>query len=70
MKENEELIWQWISQKNCYIFIAGSSLKMPTDVKNTIIDIIGKYGNKNKKEAQKIVKNLERIRKYQYETWS
>merc|ERR1712228_150682 len=34
MKENEELIWNWISQKNCYIFVAGSSLRMPNDVRN------------------------------------
>jgi len=45
-------------------------LKMPTDVRNCIVHIIGKYGKMNKKDAEKVVKNLERTRRYQSETWS
>eukprot|EP01083_Nonionella_stella_P163668 539387_1 len=70
IKENEELIWNWISDKKCCILVAGSASKMPNDVRNAIIDIVGKYGGKNKKDAQNIVKRLERTRRYQSETWS
>ncbi len=35
MREHGELIWNWISVKKCYISVAGSSLKMPNDVRWT-----------------------------------
>ena len=70
MRKHAELIWNWISVKKCYILVAGSSLKMPNDVRNVIIEIVGKFGKMNSKAAQKVVANLERHRRYQSETWS
>lgn len=70
IREHGELIWNWISVKKCYILVAGSSLKMPNDVRNAIIQIVGKYGKMNTKAAQKVVAGLERQRRYQSETWS
>ena len=52
------------------IFVSGSSKKMPNDVKNAFIDVIVKYGEKGKEEAENFVQIMKKQKKYVVEAWS
>lgn len=70
MKERGELIWNLISEKSAYFFIAGNSKDMPNDVISTLKEIISQYGGMSDDESDNYFKLLETKQRFQCETWS
>ena len=50
------------------IFVAGNAKNMPKDVREAFINVASKY-MESKIEGEKFVGNLEKLNKYQNETW-
>ncbi|XP_071802445.1 NADPH-dependent diflavin oxidoreductase 1-like [Asterias amurensis] len=70
MEENSALLWELInSQKACF-FIAGNAKQMPKDVTEALKKIIRTRGNLNETETEDYLKDMERSRRFQVETWS
>ena len=58
---------------NSSIFISGTAKRMPADVRRTIISVLGQYGkdeNMTVENAEKIIIQLERNKKYIVDCWS
>ncbi|CAG8496364.1 18929_t:CDS:10, partial [Gigaspora rosea] len=69
LKENAQLIWDIMHEREGYIYISGRSDKMPTDVMNAFKDIFMSEGGMNEVDAEKYIKTLEMKRRYQQEVW-
>jgi sulfite reductase alpha subunit-like flavoprotein len=70
IEESDDLLWNWISRKDAFVFIAGNSKRMPIDVLDALKEVVSKQGNKTKDEAEQFVKILETKKRLQLETWS
>lgn len=68
--ENGAMVCQLIKDENAYIYLCGSSGKMPVQVKLTLLEILKKYGNfENDKSAEEYFQNLQKQYRYLQETW-
>tara|TARA_R110002050_G_scaffold232031_2_gene367840 strand:+ start:1228 stop:1530 length:303 start_codon:yes stop_codon:yes gene_type:complete len=63
-------VWQIIKEKNFYVYVSGSSLKMPQAVREAFKDIISQRGNVTIDQAEKYISTLEAKGRYNTETWS
>ncbi|KAL6614567.1 hypothetical protein ACP70R_036837 [Stipagrostis hirtigluma subsp. patula] len=69
IKEQSARVWNLLCS-DASVFIAGSSTKMPADVTAALEEVICQEGGFTKAEASKWLKELERARKFNIETWS
>lgn len=69
MLEQSALLWDLISAKGAWMYIAGNS-KMPQDVKSALLTIIGEQGNLDSESSKKYLCNLEAQKRLQIEAWS
>lgn len=54
-----------------YLLRCDSSAKrMPNDVRTALRDIVQKEGDVGEDQAEEYLKNMDRTRRYQVETWS
>ncbi|KAF8654746.1 hypothetical protein AX16_003401 [Volvariella volvacea WC 439] len=70
IEEDAERIWELVEEKKAYIYISGSSNKMPAAVKGAIAYAIEKYGKRSQEEAKKYVERLVRDGRIIEECWS
>ncbi|EGD77066.1 NADPH dependent diflavin oxidoreductase 1 [Salpingoeca rosetta] len=68
MREHAGAIYSAIA-RGAYILLAGSSGNMPKQVREAFVDIIQQEGGKTAKEAEAMVKDMERTGRYTCETW-
>ncbi|KAL0277497.1 UNVERIFIED_CONTAM: hypothetical protein PYX00_004752 [Menopon gallinae] len=68
--ENGLLVWELLSKRNAFIFIAGSSKNMPQGVRDAFYKVAQVHGGLDDVSAEKYLQGLERSGKYQTETWS
>ncbi|XP_025204931.1 NADPH-dependent diflavin oxidoreductase 1 [Melanaphis sacchari] len=64
LEQNEEELLKLLSNKECYVFVAGNAKDMPTAVKNVFINILTKNKHLN------TIDMMETKGFYQTETWS
>jgi len=64
LEQNEEELFKLLSNKECYVFVAGNAKDMPTAVKNVFINILTKNKHLN------TIDMMETKGFYQTETWS
>jgi len=69
MLEESQLIWQLL-QKDAHFYVSGSAKKMPSDVRAALKEIVQTQGNLTVEEAEEYVKQMEKIKQYQVETWN
>jgi NADPH-ferrihemoprotein reductase len=69
LRELRERVWDLI-QKGANIYVCGDARYMARDVHNTFIRIFTEVGQKDETEANKLMKDLERQRRYQADVWS
>ncbi|CAK4741231.1 hypothetical protein LEN26_018235 [Aphanomyces euteiches] len=69
LAEQKAAVFALLSQGG-YCFIAGSAKRMPTDVYETIRDIVASEGNVTLKEAEAFMKGLIRQKRYIVESWA
>ncbi|KAH3903163.1 NAPDH-dependent diflavin reductase SCDLUD_000777 [Saccharomycodes ludwigii] len=68
--ENGEYVYDLIKNKNAYIYLCGSSGKMPIQVRLTLVEILKKFGEPaNIKEPEAYLKSMEKNYRYLQETW-
>lgn len=63
-------IWDLLSNHKAYIYLSGSSKRMPTDVISKLKQIFKKCGSMSDLESDSYFKTLQNSRRYQQETWS
>lgn len=69
VKKQSDLIWDLLSNKNACIYICGDAKNMESDVRNAIVEIISFQDKLDLNEAQSYLHNLEKIKRFQKDTW-
>lgn len=67
--DNRHNTWDLI-QKGANIYVCGDARNMARDVQNTFLRIFTEVGELDENGAQKLMKDLERQRRYQADVWS
>ena len=63
MLEQAAALWNWV-EEGSYIYICGAKAPMSTDVENTLLQIIERYGGKSVAEAQAYLDKLREEGRY------
>ncbi|KII72469.1 NADPH-dependent diflavin oxidoreductase 1 [Thelohanellus kitauei] len=66
--EQGKIVWKYI-QNGCYIIVTGGSKRMPDDVYDAFRSIVCENGHMSVDEASRFMQKLERIGRYQTETY-
>uniref|UniRef100_A0A158PCB9 NADPH--hemoprotein reductase n=1 Tax=Angiostrongylus cantonensis TaxID=6313 RepID=A0A158PCB9_ANGCA len=67
--ESREKVWSAV-EAGAHIYVCGDARNMARDVQNTLQRIFRETGGKSEEEASKLLKDLERQRRYQADVWS
>jgi len=67
--ENREQLWELI-HNGANIYVCGDARNMARDVQNTFLRIFKEVGGLDEVSAPKLMKDLERQRRYQADVWS
>ncbi|XP_063792224.1 NADPH-dependent diflavin oxidoreductase 1 isoform X2 [Pseudophryne corroboree] len=70
IRENAAFLWDLISSKQAYVFLAGNAKSMPTQVMDALKDVFQSEGAKSVSEAEQYLVMLEKCGRFQSETWS
>ncbi|XP_013410123.1 NADPH-dependent diflavin oxidoreductase 1-like [Lingula anatina] len=70
MLEQKKLLWELIDKKGAYVYIAGNAKQMPDDVKGALKTTIMVEGAMSEDKAEQYIRQMEKTRHYQVETWS
>lgn len=66
--ENAPQVWKWI-EEGAYIYVCGDANLMAKDVHNTLINIIETESQLNKEEAEQLLNNLRKEKRYQRDVY-
>lgn len=69
LRERAEKVWDLLSHKQCYVYVAGSSGAMPKDVREELVNICCKAGKLGEEKAEQFVRKMEIMGRLQMETW-
>lgn len=67
IRENSNLIYDWIVNRGAVVLIAGTSTNMPDDVRETLLSIYEEYSEPGTGEA--FISDMEVKKRLQYECW-
>jgi len=67
--QNSKPLWKMI-QDGAIIYVSGNAKRMPIDVREAFRDVIKMEGNMSNEDADQYLKQLEKGRRYQVETWN
>ncbi|KAE9385814.1 riboflavin synthase domain-like protein [Gymnopus androsaceus JB14] len=68
--QDSERLWRLLDERGAYVFISGSSNKMPTAVKESLRDAVVRWGARSEEEASQYILDLERSGRLIEECWS
>jgi len=68
--EYGHLVWEWISHRQARIYLAGSAKQVPEQVADALKTVFIKYGQMTNEQADNYLRELERKKEFQRETWS
>jgi sulfite reductase (NADPH) flavoprotein alpha-component len=68
--EHGHLVWEWISEKQARIYLAGSAKQVPEQVSDALKSVFVTHGSMSTEEADQYLQHLERTKRFQRETWS
>ena len=68
--EYGHLVWEWISEKQARIYLAGSAKQVPEQVSDALKSVFVTHGSMTPDEADEYLRQLERSKQFQRETWS
>jgi NADPH-ferrihemoprotein reductase len=69
IRENGKLIWDWINNKNAWIYVCGHTA-MSDGVMSALADIGMRYGNLNKAEVEEFLKTLKKLNHFQFDVFA
>lgn len=64
------LLYDLLTNQKAYLYVSGSAKKMPADVRETVTQILMNHGEMQRDHAIKIIRVMERERRYIVEAWS
>lgn len=70
IRENGEILWEWIEEGGAKVLLSGSSDKMPNDVAFALKQVFMKYGGLNVEEAESYFSTMYKTGQYQEECWA
>ncbi|KAL3668301.1 hypothetical protein V7S43_006394 [Phytophthora oleae] len=70
LAQNKEAVFDFITNSEGCIYIAGSAKRMPNDVYEVLRDILRSVGKIPLPTAEKVMKTLARKKRYVVESWS
>jgi NADPH-ferrihemoprotein reductase len=70
LRANQQEVWDVIGNRNGHVYICGDARSMAKDVRDIILEVISKFGNKSKSEAELFLKRMESQRRYSADVWS
>lgn len=70
LKQNQEEIWDVIGKRNGHLYICGDARSMAKDVRDIVIEVIEKFGEKSKSDAEAFLKKMELQKRYSADVWS
>lgn len=68
--EHGQLVWEWIAQKHARIYLAGSAKQIPEQVSDALKAVFVQHGGMSSEQADEYLRDLERTKQFQRETWS
>lgn len=69
LAENKDAVYALLVG-GAYVWVAGSAKRMPSDVRETLRDILRAVGKMPLPEAEKVLRTLERNKRYIVESWA
>ncbi|CAL8276339.1 unnamed protein product [Merluccius merluccius] len=70
VKEQSKLLWELIANRNAYFYIAGNAKQMPTSVCDALKETFELEGGLSLEESDQMLVAMERVGRFQSETWS
>ncbi|XP_068191461.1 NADPH-dependent diflavin oxidoreductase 1 isoform X2 [Antennarius striatus] len=70
VRENAELLWDLISNKNGCFYIAGNANQMPASVSDSLKEVFQQEGKMSAEQAEQMLAAMERSGRLQVEAWS
>uniref|UniRef100_A0A669E4K4 NADPH-dependent diflavin oxidoreductase 1 n=1 Tax=Oreochromis niloticus TaxID=8128 RepID=A0A669E4K4_ORENI len=70
VRENGELLWDLIANKNACFYIAGNAKQMPASVCDALKEAFQQVGGVSAEEAEQMLATMEKTGRFQSETWS
>ncbi|KAM4697047.1 NADPH-dependent diflavin oxidoreductase 1 [Rhinophrynus dorsalis] len=70
IRENGQLLWHLLSNKQGYFYIAGNAKSMPTEVTDALKSVFQSEGAMSTTEAKQYLALMEKSHRFQSETWS
>uniref|UniRef100_A0A183C8J4 NADPH--cytochrome P450 reductase n=1 Tax=Globodera pallida TaxID=36090 RepID=A0A183C8J4_GLOPA len=67
--ENRQRIWELV-QEGAAVYVCGDARNMARDVQNMFYKIFAEVGGLSEQESQKMMKDMEKQRRYQADVWS
>ncbi len=68
-RDGKEIYDMVIVKKGC-LYVSGSAKRMPADIRETLTQIIMNHGPMERAPASKLIRDLEKERRYVVEAWS
>ncbi len=68
MRESGEELYNWLNE-GAHFYVCGDMKRMAKDVKDTLLQIIKKYGNLSDEQAQEYFKNLKSTGRFQEDVY-
>ncbi|CAG9794683.1 unnamed protein product [Diatraea saccharalis] len=69
IKEQSELLWHLVKNRDAYIYISGNAKNMPDNVKEAFVEIFNEIGGLTSEQAKDMLHNLENTGRLQVEAW-
>ena len=70
LREQGELVWDYLGNHNASMYLCGSAQQMPKDVREALEEVLMKHGRMTAADAKQYIDVRESRRQYQTETWS
>lgn len=68
--EYGHLVWEWIAQKQARVYLAGSAKQVPEQVSDALKSVFIQHGQMTDEQAEDYLREMERKKDFQRETWS
>ena len=68
--EYGHLVWEWIDQKQARVYLAGSAKQVPEQVSDALKTVFIQHGQMTDEQADDYLREMERKKDFQRETWS
>jgi sulfite reductase alpha subunit-like flavoprotein len=70
LARDSQIIYNDLVTNRGYCYVSGSAKRMPADVRETLVQIFCKEGNLSRDDAVKMIRTMEKERRYVVEAWS